>query len=248
MPNNITNILTVEGAQEDVASFFSAVDGGLNEQCELLLIDFNKIKPMPESLNVECSDRGNTALDCYVIKLSEQSGSAAVKAALGDYAGAVFRRLPETLSSRRTGKYDTAELPKLGERLFNNIRAYGAPTWYEWRNENWGTKWPAYNQKRLDDNTITFYTAWAGVPDLLRELSARFPGIEMFYGFADENFGNNVGEYRFEGGEINYEFTPENGSPGALRIAEEILSRSYPEEETAPVEDENDREQGDDDL
>jgi hypothetical protein len=225
MPNNVTNILTVRGAPNRVASFFSAIDGGRDEQCAPLLIDFNKIRPMPESLNVERGNRSDTALDCYVIKLSEKSGTAAVKAALGDYADPVFRRLPETLLSLRVSKDDNdmPGLSEFGEKLYNNIRDYGAPTWYEWRVENWGTKWSAYNQRRLDDSTITFDTAWSSVPELLRELSARFPDIEMSYSFADENLGNNVGEYRFEGGEISYEFTPEDDSPGARRIADEIL-------------------------
>jgi hypothetical protein len=225
MPNHVTNILTASGAAEAVKSFFAAIDGGVNEDNERLHIDFEKSKPMPESLDMESGSRSDRGLDYYVIKLSEQSGTAAAIAALGGYARFIFARLPETLKRQREGKDagDMPELLKLGEQCYNNIRDYGAPTWYEWCTQNRGTKWNAYSQERPNDNTIRFQTAWAGVPELMRELSERHPGVTLSYSYADEEWGRNVGDFEFENGNANYVYTPQGGSPGARRIAEEIL-------------------------
>ena len=235
MPNNVTNRFTVSGAPDDVGRFFAAIDGGADEKGQPLYIDFNRIKPMPEALaGIKAGSDTDRALDYYVLRQIEKHGAPAVMMALGDYGGgAVYRRLPETLARRRHNldAGDMPELLKLGEQCFGNIRAYGAPTWYEWRNQNWGTKWNAYGQERIDDDTLQFYTANAGVPELLRGLSAQFPDLTMSYAYADDDWGNNAGEYRFNGGEVDYEFLPEDGSQGARRIAEELLGPLETEDE-----------------
>ena len=225
MPNHITNVLSAEGAPDEVRRFFTAIDGGKDENGQPMYIDFNKIRPMPESLNVESGSRNDRALDYYVINRIKQSDAAAVSMMLGDYTGNVFRRLPETLARKRYN-YDADEMPELlnfGERLFNNIRNYGAPTWYEWSIQSWGTKWNAYDQERIDDNAIKFLTAWSGVPGLIQELSGQFPDVTMSYTFADENWGSNVGDFEFKNGECILDHQPPDNSPDARIIAEELL-------------------------
>ena len=53
----------------------------------------------------------------------------------------------------------------LGKQAYENIQQYGSPTWYEWCNKNWGTKWNAYSCVELgkDDDTLEFFTAWRDV-------------------------------------------------------------------------------------
>ena len=190
-----------------------------------MLIDFNKIMLMPETLNIENGSMTNMALDYYVINRIGQSGAAAVAAELGDYAHTVYKRLPETLARQHSGIDDRVmpSLLKHGEQYFNNIQNYGVPTWYEWRIQNWGTKWNAYDQSRDDENTIEFLTAWSGAPKLMERLSEQFPDLSLSYIYADEAWGNNVGEYEYESGECVYEHRPPNGSEEARGIAEELL-------------------------
>lgn len=68
--------------------------------------------------------------------------------------------------------------------------------WYEWRVNNWGTKWDIYdsNCDRLDANTLQllFYTAWSpptGIFDKLVEM-----GYDVHARYLDEGW-NYIGMY-----------------------------------------------------
>lgn len=76
---------------------------------------------------------------------------------------------------------------------------YGKNNWFDWCEENWGTKWNAYNTEQLN-NSIYFDTAWGGVPKLMAMLSQKFKDHEFGYKFADEDTGSNVGNYIFTNG------------------------------------------------
>lgn len=79
--------------------------------------------------------------------------------------------------------------------------------WYDWSIKNWGTKWNAYHQlhdrSSAEDGVVYFDTAWSGVPELMSKLARIFPDVTFYYEFADEDFGNNVGQYVFRGLIIN---------------------------------------------
>ena len=123
-------------------------------------------------------------------------------------------------------------LYNLGKTAAENIANYGAKTWYEWCNREWGTKWNAYDQKKINDNTIEFQTAWAGVPELIEKLSNQFPELTISYMYADEDWGCNVGEYLFENGRCVNVHLPTNNSEEARAIAKELLGSSrYSEQE-----------------
>ncbi len=60
MPNHITNRLIIEGATEEVAKVFDFLKADKpNESGVVVLVDFNKLVPMPESLEVESSSDGD---------------------------------------------------------------------------------------------------------------------------------------------------------------------------------------------
>lgn len=79
--------------------------------------------------------------------------------------------------------------------------------WYDWSIKNWGTKWNAFHQlhdrSSAEDGVVYFDTAWSGVPELMSKLARIFPDVTFYYEFADEDFGNNVGQYVFRGLIIN---------------------------------------------
>ena len=71
-----------------------------------------------------------------------------------------------------------------------------SPNWYDWRLQNWGTKWDVYETHctRIDANTLqlTFYTAWSPpifVYDKLVEM-----GFEVSARYLDEGW-MYIGEY-----------------------------------------------------
>jgi len=68
--------------------------------------------------------------------------------------------------------------------------------WYDWRLENWGTKWDVYETHctRIDANTLnlTFYTAWSPPIPVFDKLVDM--GFEVTARYLDEGWGY-IGEY-----------------------------------------------------
>ena len=70
------------------------------------------------------------------------------------------------------------------------------PNWYDWRLENWGTKWDVYETRcdRIDANTLQlyFYTAWSPPFPIFDKLVDM--GFEVTARYLDEGWGY-IGEY-----------------------------------------------------
>jgi hypothetical protein len=68
--------------------------------------------------------------------------------------------------------------------------------WYEWRLDNWGTKWDIYDThcNRIDANTLsmTFYTAWSPPIPVFDKLTDM--GFDIHARYLDEGW-MYVGEY-----------------------------------------------------
>ncbi len=168
-----------------------------------MFIDFGKIIPMPESLNIS-SDR-------WVMPLENQfSANTKMKAHIDE-----LKRYCEKNPNRK-------------EQIINNFNSgiknyieYGHATWYNWAVANWGTKWNAYQQEKPENNVIMFETAWAGVPDLIDKLSVRFPEVSFTYKWSDEDTGCNCGTGSYKNGELEIN-RPENCSREAYELAFEL--------------------------
>jgi len=71
---------------------------------------------------------------------------------------------------------DAEELVK----IFCNEPIISDNSWYEWRLQNWGTKWELYDVSLVQDSTqdqlsFTFATAWSPPCEGLFSISKRFP-------------------------------------------------------------------------
>ena len=150
MPNWTFNTITLRGDTAKRDEFKKQVKGDDQE------FDFNKIKPMPESLAIESGSRTGLGLACYDAKyFKEWSG---------------FPWFPDSYPNVTTPKQlrmllleQEPEVVKLGKQAMNNLQQYGAPTWYEWCNKHWGTKWNACEievEEYGDTLTYRFDTAW----------------------------------------------------------------------------------------
>ena len=73
--------------------------------------------------------------------------------------------------------------------------------WYYWRLKSWGTKWNSSELKIIDDDTISFNTAWTNPEPIIRELARRYLDRVIEHWWADENVGFNTGYRRFANGE-----------------------------------------------
>ncbi|MCL2816335.1 MAG: hypothetical protein FWD23_17210 [Oscillospiraceae bacterium] len=229
MPNFVTNRLTIFGDDDKIAELFTKINGGKNEQGQDMLIDFNKLIPMPEPLKIESGSQGHRGLELYNALCKKTKFPLKFK----DMYNA------EQLDDKQRQILDSLII---GEQYYNNIRDYGYPTWYEWAlsDKNWGTKWNAGSQKRISGNCIEFQTAWSGAPNVITKLAEMFPSLSFSYIYADQDIGNNTGEYIFQNGACADVYIPKDGTPGAFAIAMELLGELYQEEEN--YEDEDDME------
>lgn len=188
MPNYVRNRLTINASVEDCEKVMNTI---LNKEDKL---DFNKIIPMPEDLNISDSSDGELGM-CYI------------KGTLSDWEKEIF----EKFSPERK-----KEVIELGKQYISNLVKYGFKTWYEWRIQNWDTKWNAIGTI-IYDNVIEFDTAWSAPIAIYKKLGEMFPNISFSFIYADEDVSYNVGEGRMENGEFTI-YRPEGGTKEAFEM------------------------------
>jgi hypothetical protein len=175
MPNWVHQTLMVtEGNPDDVFEFIRSGNS---------LFDFNKLIPMPKPLAVERGTKSVVALLCARNEgLSEWAQYPWVQEA-------GIKTLADLCSHSR---WDFDEMVKFGSQLLKNEECYGAQTWYEWRVQHWGSKWPAYDAAFSTDKAgvLHFYTAWSPAFGVYECLAKYLPNhtivIEAFEPLNDE--------------------------------------------------------------
>lgn len=117
------------------------------------------------------------------------------------------------------GSLSSKEEKKYGE---NNC-------WYEWRRENWGTKWNAYNidKNRSEFNSIYFDTAWNPPIKLIKKLSLIFEETLFQFSWASEDTGYNVGDIFIKCGSITDKIEIKEETENAIRFAKELKGSDY---------------------
>ena len=196
MPNWVQNNVSFSGDKAEIKEMLEKIK---NDETGYGSIDFNKIIPMPESLNIECgsqTDKGMGMVKKYLESMSEEQ-----KSKEGSYEEFVaeLREHSDDISDEEEKK-----IWNLGVSAVDNIYRYGSPTWYEWSCKHWGTKWNACycTEKNENAQSISFRTAWATPFPVILKLSEMFPNVEIKTEFADEDIGQNCGEFILKGGEL----------------------------------------------
>lgn len=205
MPNHVINNVTLSGDKEQIVSMLEAIK---SDEFGIGSIDFNKIIPMPESLNMEWGSATERGLKAYqdFVAVYTFDGANKEKDLLNipEEKEKIFLDMRTDISPQEWS---------LGRQAFRNMLQYGAAAWYDWCIENWGTKWNAYGldewQDVLDDNhTLTFQTAWNAPHPILTKLAEMYPGVSFKHLWADENIGENCGRSSYEDGECAGVFYP----------------------------------------
>ena len=75
---------------------------------------------------------------------------------------------------------------KPNETMLKNKKETGYYSWCDWSIENWGTKWNAYESRRVGDNTVEFLTAWSPPIPVIEELSKKYPDHVFKLSYRDE--------------------------------------------------------------
>ncbi|MFZ2992646.1 MAG: hypothetical protein WA061_02915 [Microgenomates group bacterium] len=191
MPNWCDCDVYFNGDEEDVVKLLDFIHG----EDEETLIDFNKIIPMPESLNIT----SGSTVDRAMILLGENERELSN---MMTYPWAIEQGLDtEEKMLAHLEKEVSQEDLEMGRIAISNIEKYGFQDWYEWSVKNWGTKWPATSQEMMGDSSISFSTAWSPATPVLQKLSELFPDVEIRLEYFEQGMGFS-GLMEWSGGEL----------------------------------------------
>lgn len=150
--------------------------------------DFNKLIPMPASLEVESGSRNDTDIYCYLsekltIPLDEvrkNPMSGLIHNMFSEDWIASVKASVEAMQVSDVSDFNMDEAYERGKVLVTNYQNYGALNWYDWCTNNWGTKWNACETQSNEDE-IMFDTAWCS-PDPIFEVICRdFPNNKITF-------------------------------------------------------------------
>lgn len=227
MPNHVTNILKIQADKKTVRSILKRIK---SDEIGLGSIDFNKIIPMPESLNIESGSRSNKGLEIYRAYLGATVPGT-------DTENPDPKVVGKLSAAHQIQLAEDSDLFRLGKQCYENIREYGHADWYSWSIANYGTKWNSYGyddfpKYQEGSDMIKFLTAWSPPYPVLEKLSEMYPDVTFSHQWADEDFGHNVGEIDYYGGESINENIPDGGSTEAFRMATDIMDIKLDSEES----------------
>ena len=210
-------------------------------------VDFNKIIPMPKTLNITSGGNDRDAMQYALLKMDALQLKQTIEklketstSFYGNYFEKIYsckkytleelekvaKEFEEKLNSGKQDRFNEVDykelgvnnLEDLGNVYINNILQYGADCWYDWCRENWGTKWNVSDTYIIDDTEIEFSTAWSCPVNIFKELSKQFSGVEIAVDFADEDIGSNCGKITFLNGEIEEYIDMDGNTDFALEI------------------------------
>lgn len=252
MPNWVTNKVKFKGRGKEILDKVLTFD-----ENGLEYFDFNKIIPMPKSLKLTSGSITNDAIQYAISCKSEEEKQKTIdllKASkqdmlYKDYYTKIFhtsidkdrledlnnnfeRQIKENKDLFKELNINTLE--DLGNQYIDNILKYGADSWYDWCNRNWGTKWNSSSTYILNDNEVEFDTAWSCPIGILKELSKQFSDVEIYVEYADEDIGSNCGWFTLINGNFD-EFVDMDGNcEFAMRVkgyTEEDIKEYFEEQE-----------------
>lgn len=225
MPNWVRNHLKIKGerAQEVFESLFKKDKG------ENICFDFNKIIPMPESLNIICGTVTDKCMDIYLTSVNPDvdyfgdkkldsaeflsilekvnSNKRTIHPSISTLSLEEIHKISKNISlqdlfSEGRERATLPEILEYGKQAIDNILTYGYRDWYDWRCAHWGTKWNACSTQIPAPGIAEVYfdTAWSPVNHLILELSTRNPDCRFEYEFAEEQAGYLAGRFEYENG------------------------------------------------
>lgn len=122
MPNHVTNILRVSGDPAQVKSMFEAIQ---SDEIGLGSIDFNKVLPMPPSLDMDYGSRAERGMKLYRDFTAESTALAMANVVKPDADHE--NRVAALVKKYEALTKDDPQLLKLGEQCCNNIKTMVTP-------------------------------------------------------------------------------------------------------------------------
>ena len=212
MPNYVTNRIVITGEQSRIDELVRAVQFSDETPGS---VDFSKVIPMPPELDIPVgTDNGfklySDFVEVYKIGLDNRPFDPMNIPVRAENAFLNYRR---GISDR---------VWTLGRAAYRNYEKYGFKTWLDWRMKMWNTISEGRRFEPFADNTLRFETAWTRASPVVERLSKMYPDITFGYAWADEDFGNNVGEIELRGGKKTFENIPTPFTKEAYEMAADI--------------------------
>ena len=186
MPNYVTNIVTVK---ENIEEFKKSC---LDENFENL--DFNKIIAEPQDLEIVSGSMSYGYKSDLELKIQMFLKTFYSEELTQEE---FFNKVTEELKTKTNMKFplekNEQEHYECLVKGYYNLQKYGYKDWYDWRVENWGTKWNAKECYVSEDNNglhIEFLSAWSTPTCIWDKLAEKF---DFTVAFADEDIGCNFG-------------------------------------------------------
>ena len=213
MPNWVQNTIKVKGPVKDVDRLLELVQGESD-------FDFNKIIPMPTSLNTVAGGRDQESVIYYLSDRLTRSDTAIVcdrkcqaiikEMNMFSSVSSALNRLKMMIENQ--SEQDLNDLYETGKQYYENYVRYGHTSWYGWSIDNWGTKWNACEvdvkeyaeAKNTIEIAIYFQTAWSMPEPIFTKLAGMFPTLTFYGEWADEDIGNNCGFWGADSGNISF--------------------------------------------
>ena len=215
MPNYIRNILKIDSSTEKIEEVLKSLKSETNPE---QLIDFDKIIPMPKSLEVEAGSQEdliqlymtyiNPKIDYYGIQ-SNNDPIPIIKQNpfLPRYRDDLSKEEIEKMLSRFSNCSEEHCL-QMGKQYYDNYLKHGATSWYHWRVDNWGTKWNASDVYLASEDILVFDTAWNHPEPVIKKLSEMFK-VNVKLAYADEDtYNGNCGYLEYDNGTLLNEWHP----------------------------------------
>jgi len=218
MPNHVRNVLQFKTDVKKLNQILSEIQ---NDKEGIGSIDFNKITPMPQELNIEKGSRttkGCEMFEDFCKKVQQIKSMVEPQNLTPERYKWANEQKDELLNKFNSMCDEDKELFNLGKQFFENVNNYGYGDWYDWSVANWGTKWNAYDSYHNKD-TIEFNTAWSTPEPIIVAISNKYPDVKINHCWADEDMGTNLGEREYLNGETTYENIPDAFSKEAYDIA-----------------------------
>lgn len=169
---------------------------------------FDKVIPMPKDLDIESGNRGEFGLAFLFLENSHNISKELIDKTFIEqegmaphiYYSSTFERAVELYNTKK-GTSEYKECIALAKKYISNYEKYGYTTWYQWRVENWGTKWEVSDFENNND-TMIFRTAWNFPDKIMLELSKKYPSAVFLCKFADEGIPENSGILSIKNGKF----------------------------------------------
>ena len=217
MPNYVRNIMRILASSEKVDEVLNSIQSDSDPNNPL---DFNKIIPMPKSLEIEAGSQEDlvSLYMTYINPKIEYYGTQKYSSELpvikqNPFIPAYRNNLSKEEIEKmlqRFSKYTEEVCLAIGKQYYDNFCQFGATSWYHWCSSEWGTKWNACEAYLASDDIIVFDTAWNHPEPIILELSKKFD-VQIKLLYADEDSGGgNHGYIEAENGMLINEWHPED--------------------------------------